>query len=215
MTDIATEERMNKTSKLLVFGDSWPAGAEVFDKTKTFPNVLGQLLNTQIIDLSREGSSIDEAVFYFLQHFENTQDTSDCKVLFCLTAPERTMMLPDGESIQQLHPNKQSAHSATYYKYFYSEDMVEYNLIRNMLLIQTFCELNKIPLYFVFNWDHAPRHKLIDPSKIYSKSLINIIGMDNDKDLADQFKTNEYVGKCHPNIQGHNLIAEELAKWIN
>lgn len=203
-------------NKLVVFGDSWSAGAELADKELSFPHMLGNILGKQTINLSEPGSSIDEAVFYLLQFFENSSiltQPEQFTILFCLTAYSRTMLLTSGEAITQMRPTDSA--SEKYYKYFYQEDTAKFNLIRNLILIQHICNSYKIPVYFVFNWDEAPRHALLNNDKIYHKSLINILGMTYEEDLTSQFVNCEYIGECHPNIAGHELIAKELSEWIN
>jgi hypothetical protein len=201
-----------------VFGDSWPAGAELFvnEKSYTFPNVLGKLLGMNTVNLSRDGSSIDESVFYLLDYFQRSEilkHPDQYSILFCLTSYSRLMMITSNQEVTQMLPS--APHSEKYYKYFYSEDNAKFNLVRNLILVQHICESNNIPIYFVFNWDESPSHILLNNDKIYYKTLVEILGMDRNTDLTTQFNSCEYIGQCHPNIEGHKLIAEELSKWIN
>jgi hypothetical protein len=198
---------------LTVFGDSWPAGADLQNPNNdAFPALLANKLNLNLVDLSQRGTSIDHAVRAFL----NT-DITDSVVLFCITGYARTMYL-DRDYAFEVHPMDPGME--WYYTKLYSDKLGKLNRIKNCLLVQEICKNKKIPVYFVSNWDQLPDHKLIDKTLWCSKTLIQMTGstpisLDSDVDWSKINRKNMIRYSNHPNEAGHKLIAEELYTWIS
>lgn len=202
--------------KLIVFGDSWPYGAELDNTKNAFPYVMGGLMNVDVDNRSVQGSSIDESVLNFLKMFD-TEDVVQSTILFCLTSPGRTMLVR-GEDIVRLTPTADELESVTYYSHLYTTDLAQFNLTRNLILLQTVCNALEIPIYFVFNWDDAPTHRLLDASKIYNKTLIEVLGFNHGANFWEDIRGSDLIAKdgrgCHPSEIGHRRIATELSEWI-
>jgi hypothetical protein len=127
---------------LIVFGDSWPAGADLQDPQKdSFPAILSQKLNLNCKNLSQRGTSIDHAVNVFLK-----TDVTDSMVLFCATGYARTMKI-DSDQIFEVHP--QDPNMEWYYTRLYSDELGKLNWIKNCLLVQEICK-NKKFLYTLY-----------------------------------------------------------------
>ena len=206
--------------KLVVFGDSWPAGAELIDANQTcFPSIMGDILEIQIDNQSQSGSSADQALLKFLNY-----DLIDCAVLFCFTSYARYIRFDNAKDFE-VHPNNRDLASLGYYAELYSDDLGQFNFLKNILVVQGVCKSSNIPVYCVSNWNTVPNHKLIDLNIFYKKSLFEILGMTNvttesakEYNFKLQMLRNKqyiYPNTAHPNAQGHRLIAEELASWIN
>jgi hypothetical protein len=206
--------------QLVVFGDSWPAGAELNDPDqKCFPTMIGDLLKIQIDNRSQSGTSTDQAVLKFLN-----SDLTGSGVLFCFTSYARYIRFDEDQEFE-VHPNNKDLASLNYYTQFYSDELGKFNFLKNILIIQGVCKSLNIPVYCVTNWNDVPRHKLIDQNLFYTKSLFEILGMTNvNTESAKEYnfklqmlKNKQYIypNTAHPNINGHKLIAEELASWIN
>lgn len=198
---------------LIVFGDSWPMGAELQDPINdSFPVLLAQKLNLNCKNLSQGGTSIDHAVTRFLE-----TDIADSMILFCTTGYARTMKI-DGDQIFEVHP--QDPAMEWYYTKLYSDKLGNLNRIKNCLLVQEICKNKKIPVYFASNWDPLPSHTLIDQEQWCPKTFMQMIsaGSCNPDYQVDWANVNrKYMIKrsSHPNEEGHRLIAEELYTWIN
>jgi len=206
--------------KLLVLGDSWPYGCELDRYTlDAFPAQIGKILNIPVDNQSMFATSIDHMVHKFL-HTVDIDDLTECGVLFCLTGINRSMTLSKGVP-KEIHPSFNDIETKSYYSYIFSWELATFNFLRNCLLIQSLCEIRNIPLFFVTNWYSFPESKLFNKANIYEKSLIEILGqppMQIKLDYPWQNVGNSeyfYPNKYHPNLKGHQLIAEELSKWIS
>jgi lysophospholipase L1-like esterase len=206
--------------QLVVFGDSWPAGSELTNPSEhCFPSVLGELLKIQIDNQSQSGTSVDQALLRLLNY-----NLVDCGVLFCFTSYARYIRFDNSQDFE-VHPNNKDLASLNYYTQFYSDELGKFNFLKNILIVQGVCKSLNIPIYCVTNWNTVPDHKLIDSNTFYKKSLFEILGMTNvttesakEYDFRLQMLRNKqyiYPNSSHPNIDGHKLIAQELALWIN
>ena len=201
--------------KLLVFGDSWPAGAELSNPSAdAFPIILAKKLNLICENRSKSATSIDHAVLEFLK-----SDLTNAVVLFCVTGYSRSMYFDRG-TVWEVHPS--NAELEWYYTKMYSDELGQLNRLKNCLLIQEICINRGIPVYFVSNWDTVPTHTLLDSKLWAQQTLIQTICKKPYKvtgstvdwlsiDRSDRIN----MTNNHPNAAGHHLIAEELYKWIN
>jgi hypothetical protein len=198
---------------LIVFGDSWPAGADLqHPHQDSFPTILAQKLNLNCKNLSQNGSSIDHAVVKFLE-----TDITNAIILFCATGYARTMKIDRG-NLFEVHP--QDPAMEWYYTKLYSDELGNLNRIKNCLLVQEVCKNKGIPVYFVSNWDPVPSHALLNHAQWSPKTFTQMIstGPCNPDYEVDWSKVNrKYMTQrsSHPNKEGHMLIAEELYRWIN
>ena len=107
-----------------------------------------------------------------------------------------------------------------YYKYIHSNELDQFNRIRNVLSAQQYCNMIGSKILFVNNWDKTSKHRAIDQSLFYNKTLTEIlnIGRRSDDTGVDWYNASkhEYIlpNQCHPNISGHQKIADELSNWI-
>jgi hypothetical protein len=198
---------------LIVFGDSWPAGAELqYPQKDSFPTILSQKLNLNCKNLSQRGTSIDHAVSVFLE-----TDLTESMVLFCTTGYARTMRF-GGQQLCEVHPMDPAME--WYYTRLYSDELGKLNRIKNCLLVQEVCKNKRIPVYFVSNWDQLPSHHLLSNVQWSPKTFMQMInaGACNPDYTVDWSKINrKYMiqSSSHPNEAGHKLIAEELYTWIS
>jgi hypothetical protein len=203
------------STKLLVFGDSWPAGAELAPGQKAFPELLKDILNIEVENLSEPATSIDHAVLQLVRILTPT-NAKDYKILFCVTGYSRSLFFKDGIT-QELHPRNRNIESVSYYSHIYSKELAEFNLLKNILFVQSLCSQLQVPIYFIFNWSSVPNHPLINKKLFYPKSLTEILDISNlDDDLVCSVVSNHYIvpNISHPNQQGHEVIAQTLGAWI-
>ena len=205
---------------LVVFGDSWPAGGELQAPTvDAFPELLSKKLNLRLVNLSQGGTSIDQAVVRFLDNSDKLQN-SNSAVLFCLTSIARSMYFSNEHTVE-IHPTDTNPTSLNYYKYIHSKQLSEFNLIRNMLLIQELCNRFGTPVFFVFNWNDTVHHSLLDQNLVCPESLFNMLDLQNieqesNKNFSTQLKLSKYIAPniAHPNIEGHHVLSAKIYNWI-
>ena len=200
---------------LVTIGDSWPAGAELSDPAVSFPVLIAEHLGAESINLSQQSTSADQAV-YRLLHNKLNIDWTHTLVLFCLTGVSRSMYI-DSQP-REIHPTSEGSESVAYYKYIHSNELDQFNRIRNILAAQQFCKVYGCQILFVNNWDKTPDHDVINQNLFYSKTLTDILNINQQLDDTDWYNisNHEYIrpNLCHPNIDGHNKIARELSIWI-
>jgi len=209
-------------TKLVVYGDSWPWGVGLDDPgTQSFPALLGKHLNLQIANRSVPATSIEHLLFYFLNDCKSNKFNENDKVLFCLTDQSRSMYFDHDDMPQELHPRGIKKTDELYYKYFYSKKLANYNFEKNVLLCKLICDSKKLQSYFVCNWEHN-QHGLRGDCNFYPLSLLGILHPERNLLTEDQqgihglWDPSPYLyDHKHPNMLGHEKIAEELAKWIN
>lgn len=205
------------TSRLVAFGDSWPAGSELRQNEMSlrFPELLAHNLGLKCVNLSQPSTSIDHAVREFLNVLPGLTDSA---VLFCLTAKERGLYFESGVA-KELHSQHRDPACLNYYSHVYSEELGEYQRAKNVLLVQELCARHRIPCFFVCNWNDIPRHEQINQQLFHPQSLVEILGIPN-FEHSDLFftlrETSPYIvpNQGHPNLAGHRLIADTLTSWI-
>ena len=55
------------SQKLIVFGDSFPAGADLIDRSVAFPFLIAQTLGTAVNNYAQDSTSIDHACLEFFK----------------------------------------------------------------------------------------------------------------------------------------------------
>lgn len=199
---------------LLTVGDSWPAGAELDNKSFAFPALISQQLELESVNLAEQATSADQALYRLL----NATLNNEVLVLFCLTGISRSMTI--NRQPRELHPTANTPESTAYYKYIHSDELDQFNRVRNILAAQQFCHSKGSRILFVNNWDNTPKHSAIDQTLFYNKTLVEILNIAHRMDDADldwyNLSTHEYIlpNKCHPNTSGHSIIADELSCWL-
>jgi len=202
----------------VTIGDSWPAGAELADSSNAFPCLIAKQLGAESTNLSQPATSVDQAIYQLL-HNNLTVDWSKTLVLFCLTGISRSMYI-DYYQPREIHPTSEALASIAYYKYIHSNELDQFNRIRNILAAQQYCQSLGCKILFVNNWDKTLKHRAIDQSLFYNKTLTEILNISAKLDDTDldwyNLSKHEYItpNQCHPNINGHNIIATELSNWI-
>lgn len=204
-------------TQLVTIGDSWPAGSELENPVNSFPVLIAKQLGIESINLSQPATSADQAV-YKLLHNDLTLNWSNTLILFCLTGISRSMYI-DYQPME-IHPTTETPISLAYYKYIHSNELDQFNRIRNILTAQQYCQSLGCQILFVNNWDKTPEHPAIDQTLFYNKTLTEILNVGqclDDKDLDwSSLSVHKYIqpNQCHPNIAGHTLIANTLSTWI-
>ena len=202
--------------KLLVFGDSWPAGAELtHPETECFPYVIAQQLGLKLKNYSCSSTSTEQALHRLLN---DVDDWDNSIVLFCLTGISRSMIIRNKHTVE-LHPLMSTPVTDAYYKYIQTDELDEFNRLRNVLATQQVCLQKKSRCLFVSNFNPLPTHPMIDLTNFYPKTLTEILNLTKTSDK--EFWTNhdlnsDYVkpSVAHPNALGHMHIGSVLGNWI-
>ena len=219
--DVAVEN--HSRSRILIFGDSWPFGAELdLTKEKPYGTLIAEYMNWPMSNYSKPATSIDHLPLQLLTAQSKELSLKGCKALFTLTSPSRSMYYEDNE-YKEIHLNNGDVISKNYYAYQWSNEMEKYKINLVMLSLQTMCKTLGIKDYYVCGLEPMDFiYPGIDLSKIYDEgrsSLTMLLGVARETPIREfyQIKPNEYIWpntNNHPNQQGHQLIAEKLQSWI-
>lgn len=204
-------------NKLYVFGDSWPAGAELdLSKERTFGELVAEALNLEFCDYSAHSTSISHVVLQAKYCIErsNTNDTSYALVF--LTSPARDLIFSeDGEALE-VEPTRAEAYSTRYYKFIYTDQLAEFRANTAILALQRmFKEANIIPV-FIWGWDKVDLWQTVDRTKFYPTLAVDMFTKNFTSITALKNERNQYIwpNDGHPNQLGHACIAQNLVKFF-
>jgi hypothetical protein len=226
---------------LLTFGDSWPAGGKLEDKSRAFPALMAQQLGVELIDRSRIATSFDHVAMAFLNFLE--QDycaTTQYTALFCITDISRGMawhpnaVPPERDQLWEQDPqtlelqvgNTVDNVSPTYFKYIHSERLELFNYHKNVVLLNLLCRQYNINDFYVHNFYNPTfEFRVVDTIEFYPATLRQVLETAPFKEYVPSYNPNTpteantrsshllFPGG-HPTIAGHDVIATELTKWI-
>jgi hypothetical protein len=180
---------------LLTFGDSWPAGAALPDKSLAFPKALAKNLEMTLQDLSEPATSIDHAVMAMLHFLENSYvPDNKYTALFCLTDASRNMAWREGNQVvpnrkdlwapncytQELQINNNDPMSPVYFKHIHSLRLEQYNYHKNVVLLKLLCDKHNIKDFFVHNFYNPEfEFKIINTDRMYAGTLSSMLESDS------------------------------------
>ena len=207
--------------KLVSFGDSWPAGAELNPGEKPFGQLIAEKLDLEHDNYSQPGTSIPHMILKLQQSIKDDPGGHPM-ALFCITSSSRSMYYDDDymENMgwREIHISNEDAASESYYHHLYSDTLACFHANVYILALQQICTRHNINDRYVFCWENFDLMPGINASKIYSRTLVDIIGAGMPAGRKDVLidSNHECVkpNENHPNQKGHQKIADELTKWI-
>lgn len=209
---------------LITFGDSWTNGSDLEDKNQKYGCVLAELLGYDYEDFSRYSTGVPHLLIQFRNFVNQHQlwphpDSSDryCAVFF-LSARERGICFDDQHMPLEMIPTNENFEN--YFAEVYTDDLGVFNLNNTLLSLQSLCKLYGIQDYYMFGWQTCDLWPEIDRSRFYDRGRSNILNLfagDRHSNLYDLTNNpNPYMifRNGHPNVQGHQLIADVIAELI-
>jgi hypothetical protein len=209
-------------SNLVTFGDSWPAGTELKDKSRAFGYLLAKMLNTSAYkNCAIPATSNDRMIFQLQKYIQQCTIVADHVAIFFITSPSRHLQLDHANNIIELKvppdwKTESDPFVANWYRYFQSDASDKFNLYKLLLSLQRICEQHHIQDYYVSGWtDINFEMPGVDTKKLFPRSCIEMFGSTNVMEFHD-LDQNQYIypNVSHPNEQGHAVIANHLYQWI-
>ena len=205
-----------------------------------FPKLVSDYFNAECINLGKNGCGINSLPLAFSKlagQFEN-----DSIVFFCLPASYCISIFDESKQLKNIRPNgfKQfhniHEYSEKWYRYFDTTDQRIYNYDTVINLLHFWCKSLKLKHYFLneicgaaesiidatddVNWLVNKQHSLSE----FILPIVNnrhVVFDDGPEIKEEEWNIQqEYIGKyvrpcyVHPNLLGHEKIAEELIKLL-
>ena len=207
-------------SRLVVFGDSWPYGAELKVGEKTFGELLHEKLGTDsFVNCSQEGTSIDHLVVQLEQYMSQADVGTDIAVFF-ISNPIRYMIHKKGNWDTIRPTGDKSMNTRFYYEYLQSDELDNHRANTCILALQNMCRYSTTIVKDIYleGWSAIDwSYPSINKQKFLPKSALQMFEANMNKQTNELVKNQRnpfiYPNKYHPNQKGHTLIAEELYKF--
>ena len=206
--------------RLVVFGDSWPYGAELKAGEKTFGELLHEKLGTDsFVNCSQEGTSIDHLVVQLEQYMSQADVGTDIAVFF-ISNPIRYMIHKKGNWDTIRPTGDKSMNTRFYYEYLQSDELDNHRAHTSILALQSMCRYSTTIVKDIYleGWSAIDwSYPSINKQKFLPKSALQMFEANMNKQTNELVKNQRnpfiYPNKYHPNQKGHTLIAEELYKF--
>lgn len=216
----------------MIFGDSWPFGAELRSNQRAYGELLAQLLKIPIQNWSQSSTSIPHLLLQLRSSVEEHAAAkyfhpADSDAIFFLTSPNRDVMWDFQGECKELHlnPMHPTDFEIRFYSQFHTPELAAFRVNSCLLAIQKFCELHGIHDHYIWGWEKIELWPEIDLSKFWRNGDATILDLfaENDKikfngTLNDYACNKEnrfiYPNQGHPNQRGHQLIADALHTWL-
>jgi len=207
--------------RLVVFGDSWPYGAELKAGEKTFGELLHEKLGTDsFVNCSQEGTSIDHLVLQLKQYMSKADVGTDIAVFF-ISNPIRYMIHKEGNWDTIRPTGDKSMNTRFYYEYLQSDELDNHRANTSILALQAMCRYSTTIIKDIYleGWSAIDwSYPSINKQKFLPKSALQMFEANMNKQTNELVKNQRnpfiYPNKYHPNQKGHTLIAEELYKFV-
>lgn len=187
---------------------------------KPFGHLLAESMKIKLGHFPEPATSIPHMVWQ-LQRAIGEQVVSESMALFFLTSVSRSIYFDAGQW-KEIQVNRDEIPSQNFYKYIHSEELADFLMNCYVLALQRMCQQNGIDDYYISCFDNLNLYlNGIDKTKFYQEgkiSLADILGcrIDSSEEiLIDRLHPMIYPNHCHPNQQGHQMIANKLNQWIN
>ena len=208
-------------SRLVVFGDSWPYGAELKAGEKTFGELLHEKLGTDsFVNCSQEGTSIDHLVVQLKQYMSEANLGTDIAVFF-ISNPIRYMIHKEGNWDTIRPTGDKSMNTRFSYEYLQSDELDNHRANTSILALQAMCRYSTTIIKDIYleGWSAIDwSYPSINKQKFLPKSALQMFEANMNKQTNELVKNQRnpfiYPNKYHPNQKGHTLIAEELYKFV-
>ena len=206
-------------NKLLVFGDSWPAGEELLPGETTFGEILSNQLEVKFENHSQPMTSVAHMLLQLKSAIENITPADNPVAIFCITAISRSIRFSNLESPgtwEEIQIARTDPPSRAYYQHIHSDNLDELMVSSHILALQNICRTFGILDYYVSCWAQ-PKFLLpgVDQSRMHSQTMLEMLDSKSANTFLEMFSKCQYISGCHPNQQGHIKIANTLLPWLD
>lgn len=202
---------------LLIFGDSWPHGAELKQNELTYGELLAVALEQSLCNFSQPSTSIPHLILQLRDAI--SQGHRDCAAVFFLSGVDRDLVW-ENNTIRSLSPAAPS--DADWYAKYNSPELSQYRVNVTLIALQLLCAKHNIDDHYIWGWDTVELWPDVDLKKIYPRTIAEefLTGFEVPSSMAKimylKNSHNPYIwpNQGHPNQLGHQRIADLLQEWI-
>jgi lysophospholipase L1-like esterase len=202
---------------LLIFGDSWPFGAELKQNELAYGELLSVRLDKPLCNFSQSSTSIPHLLLQLRTALD--QGHSDCTAVFFLTGVDRDLVWHCGNT-RELNPTNPA--DVDWYAKYNSPELTAYRVNTTLIALQAMCARYNIRDYYVWGWDQVDLWSEVDTDRIYKQTVADVflegqtVALGGSKIMHLKNSRNQYIwpNSGHPNQLGHQRIADLLQEWI-
>lgn len=209
--------------RVITFGDSWPAGAELSKDEQTFGQLIAKSLGVDFFNFAQSSSSIEHMIPQ-LQKAIDLNKHNNSLAIFFLTEYSRTIGFDDAGNPLDMTRRENIEFKDNYVRYLYNDYLGQFRANTTLLVLQSMCRYANISDYYIVGWSKFPivlpgidKDKIFDQGNTTCLNLFKVYDNDPTDDPSFiYYHHNHYIKPkvCHPNQQGHQKIADELLNWI-
>jgi len=209
---------------LLTFGDSWPYGAQIQDKSKRFPVLLADKLGMDLLDLSKNATSIDHVVMAFFNFLENDYNPEvKYTALFCLTdisralawrpmvsvPPRDELWVNDSTTLELQVGNTVDELSQVYFKQLHSPRLEIFVYHKNIVLLKLLCEKYNITDFYAHNfYDPNLEFRIVNRDRISPITLTQLLNTKMYKEVIPDHLPGEEKARISRDLNDKNLLIQ-------
>lgn len=203
---------------LLIFGDSWPYGAELNQHELAYGELLAIGLEQTCCNFSQQSTSIPHMLLQLRTALD--QGHCDCTAVFFLTGVDRDLVWHHGKT-RELNPSHHE--DVDWYTKYNSPELTAYRTNTTLVALQAMCAKHNIRDYYVWGWDQVDLWPQVDTARILKQTIADVFlagetvppGITSKiTHLANSKNQYFWPNSGHPNQLGHQHIAELLQEWI-
>ena len=202
---------------LLIFGDSWPFGAELKRNELAYGDLIAAHLGHTCCNFSQPSTSIPHLLLQLRTALD--QGHSDCTAVFFLTGVDRDLVWHHG-STRELNPTNPS--DVDWYTKYNSPDLTAYRVNTTLIALQAMCAKRNIRDYYIWGWNSVDLWSQVDTDRIYKQTVADVFlgskipapGVSKIAHLKNSRNPYIWPNLEHPNQLGHQRIADLLQEWI-
>jgi hypothetical protein len=202
---------------LLIFGDSWPFGAELKQNERAYGELLSVRLDQHLCNFSQPSTSIPHLPLQLRTALD--QGHSDCIAVFFLTGVDRDLVWHCGRT-RELNPTHPE--DVDWYTKYNSPELTAYRVNTTLIALQAMCAKYNIRDHYIWGWDQVDLWFEVDTDRIYKQTVADVflegqtVALGNSKIMHLKNSQNKFIwpNSGHPNQLGHQRIADLLQEWI-
>lgn len=199
-------------TNFITFGDSWPAGAELQKDERVFGDLIAEKLGFNFHNYAVQATSNDHLIMQLLDYLDKDYKTADRHVaLFFITDLHRSIWFDEHNCPRELHHEHRFPANKAYFKHIHSKYLEDFRFITAMNALRHLCAEYDIEDHYVVGWERLNDFRIsptgVPFERFYDHGHTTIV----EATIGDTHR----LPYGHPDQIGHQMIADELYKWLS